>query len=126
MNFIVERHAVVAVLLLLCCTLMRQDGLGCSLVMGYVQPTNFELVKGADAVVLARAESFEKKGKLGNGKAYGTFQFRALETLKEDCRNEFITVEGDTTIRSWGDPNDFSYPSTPAFPSTSPDVCPAS
>jgi len=30
--------------------------------MGYVRPTNYELVKEADAIVLANADTFEKKG----------------------------------------------------------------
>ena len=108
MNFVVGRRAVIAVLLS-AGLFVQPDLLGCSPVMGYVRPTNFELVKGADAVVLARAESFEKKGKMENGKEYGVFKFRILETLKGDHTGEFLTAEGDTAIRPWGDPDDFSY-----------------
>jgi hypothetical protein len=82
---------------------------GCSVVMGYVRPTNYELVKEADSVVLARAEAFEKKGKLRGGKSFGVFKFRVLESIKGGCKDEFISLEGDDDVRSWGDPNDFSF-----------------
>jgi hypothetical protein len=82
---------------------------GCSVVMGYVRPTNYELVKDADAIVLANATSFEKKEKFERGKSFGIFKFKVLENIKGECKDEFISLEGDDDIRSWGDPNDFSF-----------------
>jgi hypothetical protein len=81
----------------------------CSVVMGYVRPTNYELVEDADAIVLANATTFEKKGKLQRGKSFGMFKFRVLENIKRECNDEFISLEGDDDIRSWGDPNDFEF-----------------
>jgi hypothetical protein len=81
----------------------------CSVVMGYARPTNYELVKEAEAIVLANAVTFEKRGETSRGKAFGVFRFKVLEHLKGDCRDEFISVEGDENVRSWGDANDFSF-----------------
>jgi hypothetical protein len=81
----------------------------CSVVMGYVRPTNYELVKEADAIVLANAISFEKKGETRRGKSYGVFKFKILDRFKGDFKDEFISVEGDNDLRPWGDPNDFSF-----------------
>jgi len=54
---------VLAVLVLLIwCFSPRTQTNACSPVMGYVRPTNYELVKEADAIVLANADTFEKKG----------------------------------------------------------------
>lgn len=77
--------------------------------MGYVRPTNYELVKESDAIVLANATSFEKKDKLPRGKSFGAFKFRVLENIKGECKDEFISLEGDDDIHSWGDPNDFAF-----------------
>src|SRR6188474_1230757 len=81
----------------------------CSVVMGYVRPTNYELVKEADAIVLANAVSFEKKSDIRRGKAFGIFKFKVLERIKGDFKEEFLSVEGDNDIRPWGDPNDFGF-----------------
>jgi len=82
----------------------------CSLVMGYVRPTNYELVKQADAIVLANASSFEKKLELPwKGKFSGIFKFAVLERVKRSFEDEFLLVEGDNVIRSWGDPDDFGF-----------------
>jgi len=81
----------------------------CSPVMGYIRPTNYELVKDAGTIVLANALAFEKKGDTRRGSSYGTFRFKVLERIKGDCREDFIFVEGDNDIRSWGEPNDFSF-----------------
>jgi hypothetical protein len=81
----------------------------CSVVMGYIRPTNYELVKETDVIVLANATSFEKKGKLPRGKSFGTFKFRVLENIKGECKAQFISLEGDDDIRSWGDPNNFAF-----------------
>ena len=81
----------------------------CSVVMGYVRPTNYELVKEADAIVLANAISFERKGEIRRGKSYGIFKFKVLDRFKGDFKDEFISVEGDNDLRPWGDPSDFSF-----------------
>jgi hypothetical protein len=74
-----------------------------------VRPTNYELVREADAVVLANAMAFEKKGDTRLGSSFGTFRFKILERIKGDYREEFVSVEGDNNIRSWGEPDDFSF-----------------
>jgi hypothetical protein len=89
--------------------LLSTDVWACSVVMGYVRPSNYELVKEADAIVLANAVSFEKKGDIRRGRSFGIFKFKVLERIKGDFKEEFLFVEGDNDIRSWGDPNDFSF-----------------
>lgn len=84
--------------------------LGCSVGIGYVKPTNYELVKGARAVVLAEAVAFEKKEAFRYGRAaIGTFEFKVLERIKGDFAERMLKVEGDTDHRTWGAPDDFSY-----------------
>jgi hypothetical protein len=77
--------------------------------MGYIRPTNYELVKEAEVIVLANALTFEKKGATHGGKSFGVFRFKVSESIKGDCKEDFISVEGDNNIRSWGDPDDFSF-----------------
>jgi hypothetical protein len=81
-------------------------------VRGYIRPTNYELIKTAEAVVLAEAVKFTKTGE-GRGAwedvQLGTFTFRVLERFKGKFTNDTVTVEGDTNWSPWGDPNDFSY-----------------
>jgi hypothetical protein len=84
-------------------------GRACTVGIGYTRPTNYELVKDADAIVLANAIAFEKKSDLERGKSRGIFTFKVLERIKGDCTNQLITVEGDDDLQSWGDPDDFSF-----------------
>src|SRR5688572_23473888 len=86
-----------------------QAARSCSPVMGYIRPTNFELVKGADRIVLARADSFEKKAKGRKDSSSGMFKFTVLEALKGNFSEASLTIEGDDYIRPWGEPEDFSY-----------------
>ena len=89
--------------------LPRVNSHACSVVLGYVRPTNYELVKEADAIVLASAVSFERRSDIRGGNAFGMFKFTVLEHIKGDFKEEFLSVEGDKDLRSWGDPNDFSF-----------------
>jgi hypothetical protein len=77
--------------------------------MGYIRPTNYELVKEADAIVVAKALTFEKKRPLPRGKAFGVFKFEVLERIKGDYKDRFILVEGDNLIEPSGEPNDFAF-----------------
>lgn len=85
-----------------------RDTFGCSTVVGYVRPTNYELVKQADAIVVAQAISF-KRQKTFRGHHYGVFEFKVVENLKGDCNAASLSVEGDDDVSSWGDPEDFSF-----------------
>ena len=80
----------------------------CSAVIGYRLPTNYELVQQADVIVVAEAISLQVKVKR-KGVSYGTFKFKVIEKIKGAFDREFISAEGDTDLRAWGDPNDFSY-----------------
>src|SRR5687768_7660121 len=95
--------------LALCFLLPRADSTACSVVFGYTRPTNYELVQGADAIVLARADSFKRQERLASGKSLGIFKFKVLERTKGDFDEKELLVEGDNDIRSWGDPNDLSF-----------------
>src|ERR1051325_6319202 len=98
------RRPDLLLVLAICCSLSKLDSVACSVVMGYVRPTNYELVKEADAIVLANAIAFEKKGEIQrSGKSFGIFKFKVLERIKGDFNDEFISVAGDNAIRSWGD-----------------------
>lgn len=85
-----------------------QSAVGCSTVIGYVRPTNYELVKQATAIVVAQAVSF-KRQKTFRGHHSGLFEFKVLEKLKGDCNATSLSVQGDDDFRSWGDPEDFSF-----------------
>ena len=84
------------------------NSLACSPVMGYVRPTNYELVKEADAIVVAQAVSF-KSEKTHQGHHYGVFEFKIVENIKGSLKASSLSAEGDDNIRSWGDPEDFSF-----------------
>jgi hypothetical protein len=62
-----RRRSLAILLIAFLCSSPQFNVNACSVVMGYVRPTNYELVKEADAVVLANATNFEKKGKLRPG-----------------------------------------------------------
>lgn len=82
----------------------------CSVVMGYTPPTNYELVKEAQGIVLAQAIEFRKTGDLpGQKHSQGTFRFRILERIKGDYPDAFLSAEGDDDLESWGDPEDFGF-----------------
>lgn len=80
----------------------------CTTVFGYRLPTNYELVKQADAIVLAEVTLLKVEG-TRNGISYGTFTFKVIERIKGKFDRESVTAEGDTDLRPWGDPHDFSY-----------------
>ena len=83
------------------CWSARSDANACSVVMGYIRPTNYELVREADAIVLANAVTFEKKGDIRDGKSFGIFKFKIVESIKGGFKDEFISIEGDNDIRLW-------------------------
>ena len=88
--------------------LLVETGEGCSTGSGYRLPTNCELVEQAEAIVLAEAISLKVEVKR-KGISYGIFKFKVIERIKGDFDREFVTGKGDTDLRTWGDPNDFSY-----------------
>jgi hypothetical protein len=77
--------------------------------MGYARPSNYELVKQADAIVLARAASFQKQQDLADGKSTGIFKFEVLERIKGDFNEPVLSIQGDNDVQSWGKPDDLSY-----------------
>jgi hypothetical protein len=81
---------------------------GCSVMIGYIRPTNYEMVREAQTIVLAKAISF-KVAREGNGVRHGEFTFKILETIKGHVDREQFTCGGNTASSSWGDPNDFDY-----------------
>lgn len=82
----------------------------CSVSATYVWPSNYELVKGAEVIVLAKAVSFKRKGAFKEGKAaYGTFEFKIPEVIKGSFSEKQIACEGDTVDRSWGKADDFGF-----------------
>src|SRR5262245_60644623 len=57
----------------------------CSVVRGYIRPTNYELIKTAHCIVLAQAMSFANRADGGDASReiqYGLFTFKVLERLK--------------------------------------------
>lgn len=95
--------------LTLWCPFQTIETKACSVRSGYIRPTNYELVKGAEAIVLARATTFEKKAATPGGVSVGMFGFKILERIQGECREEFISTEGDTDVHGWGYPTDFSF-----------------
>ena len=82
--------------------------IGCHMAIGYIRPTNYEMVREAQAVVLAEAVALKVAGE-EDGVRYGEFTFKILETLKGGVDRDQITSSGNTASIPWGDPTDFAY-----------------
>ncbi len=84
------------------------SAIGASLVRGYIRPTNYELVREAEAIVLAEAVSLEVAGE-EHGVRFGEFTFTVLEALKGQVNQKQFTAHGNTAAATWGNLNDFGY-----------------
>jgi hypothetical protein len=81
---------------MLCFTfLASRTTIACSVIATYIRPTNFELVHGADAIILAEAMSFKKESARQEIE-FGKFTFKTLERLKGDFADAAIEDQGDT------------------------------
>src|ERR1043166_6889349 len=74
----------------------------CSVVRGYIRPSNYALIKNASVVVRAEAVNFSKdsEGKGGwAGIEFGTFTFNVLERTQGAITNTTLDLHGDTGLR---------------------------
>jgi HEAT repeat protein len=75
----------------------------CSLGPGYLQPSNFELVRDTEAIVLAKASGVVRE----DGRVR-RFVFDVLQVLKGPVVDKTLTLDGTDAWRGASDPADFS------------------
>jgi hypothetical protein len=66
----------------------------CSVGESFILPTNYDLVKEAEAIVLAEAVDYSRKRDRRGDPAENTVGFAILEVLKGDVATQRVTVEG--------------------------------
>ncbi|MCP4109411.1 MAG: hypothetical protein GY749_28450 [Desulfobacteraceae bacterium] len=75
----------------------------CRLTSDYLQPSNYELVKTTEVIILAEAVAFKRKER-----NTGDFRFNVLQILKGSFRNSFLISSGSDDFISGSKENDFS------------------
>ncbi len=75
----------------------------CTVSSNYIQPSNYELVKKTEAVILAEPVVFKRK-KWDTG----IFRFNVLQVLKGNFKNSFLIHSGSDDFISGSKENDFS------------------
>lgn len=103
-------------LLIFCGVLVgfHREALACSISMEYLRPSNYDLVKETDVIVLAAARSSrQKQSEDGYPLTFVTFDI--LETIKGAYDQPFIEIEGHTEYRGRTPEDDFSEPRAGAF-----------
>jgi len=83
-------------------------GWSCSLVAGAPLPTNYELVRDARAIVLARSVSWAPYGDEEKDAFGGAVRFEVEEVLKGDVRLSALTLDGHLDFAGRGPEDDFS------------------
>jgi hypothetical protein len=90
---------IAAFIVLIFLNLSSLPTFACSLQESYLRPSNYDLVKEADSIVLAEAVSFNSKT---------GFIFNILEVIKGDFTENFLIVDGGPDYLGRTDENDFS------------------
>src|SRR5688572_9431106 len=78
----------------------------CRVPKDYLQPSNYELTKMADAIVLAHVTGFVQPQE----DAIGRVQFNVVKVLKGVFNNKTFEDEGYDSFQGKGSPEDFSKP----------------
>jgi hypothetical protein len=83
----------------------------CSMIAGWLRPTNYELVRGAEAIVLARSVELIP----GKEELPGVVRFAVEEVLAGDVRAGSLAVEGNLHFGGRTPENDFGTARPGAF-----------
>lgn len=81
---------------------------GCSMSAGALPPTNYELVREAATIVLARSAAWEPSADEARHPWGGAVRFDVEEVLKGDFRPSTVTLEGHLDFAGRGPEDDFS------------------
>ncbi|MCI0613717.1 hypothetical protein L0244_12085 [bacterium] len=100
----VDRHLPICLAVILSSLLLCQTANACKPVSGYVSPSNYELVKIADAIVLGRAINFSENEEQHTD----TVTLSIEKVLKGKYSERSITVEGYDNFRGRSVDSDFS------------------
>jgi HEAT repeat protein len=88
------RAGIVALLFMLCLHLSANSSAACSLEDGYLLPSNYDLVKETQAILLAEAVSFDMTPRASEGAFLPQFTFKILEVLKGDFAQDSLVHDG--------------------------------
>ncbi|HYX25390.1 MAG TPA: hypothetical protein VFC23_14645 [Thermoanaerobaculia bacterium] len=100
-----ERFLATAVLLALAAA--GSPAWGCSVIAGAAVPTNYEIVREAEAIVLARSIHWQPSAGVERS-PWGSIRFEVEEVLKGDFRPSTVTLGGNLEFAGRGPENDFS------------------
>src|SRR3954447_18178130 len=75
---------------------------GCSVVAAVSTPSNYELVRGAETIVLAKSAAWEPSADETRHPWGGAVRFEVEEVLKGDFRPATLTLEGSLEFAGRG------------------------
>jgi len=93
------KPGIVVPLLALCLHMLSTSSRACSVVDGYLRPSNYDLVKETEVILLAEAASFDRAETL--------FTFNVLEVVKGNFTDKVLVQTGTNVYRGKGDEKDF-------------------
>src|SRR3954470_18420063 len=80
---------------------------GCSVIAGASPPTNYEIVREAEAIVLARSVHWQPSADAERA-PWGSVRFEVEEVLKGDFRPSTVTLDGNLEFAGRGPEDNFS------------------
>jgi len=93
-------------------SLWSVNSMACTLPTGYIAPSNYDLVKSTEAIVIAQPTSFRRGAQNEYG---GEFRFRVIRTLKGTLSNAELLVGGTDLYSGKSDEHNFASPRPGAF-----------
>lgn len=87
----------------------------CTVVVGVPSPTNYEMVRVAPTIVLAKSVAWEPSDDLERYEWGGAVRFEVEEVLKGDFRPAAVTLDGHLEFAGQGPEDDFSRARPGAF-----------
>lgn len=102
------KSGILTLSFILSISLSSVSSFACSLADGYLRPSNYDLVKETDVILLAEAISFDKAAEANERHSFPKLTFKILEVIKGTFTQDFLVHFGVDTYLGKSDEDDFS------------------